>query len=272
VQQITDAATINEYAQKAMSGEPIDLASDRPSIEAPPEGVVKLPGGVLVYGEADAITHAEVRELNGFDEEKLGRVPANQPGKLLTTILELGTVKIGDEKATPALLESLLIGDRDALLLGIRIATYGNDLDLTLTCPYCQADMKANLVLSEDIPVRALESQDDRFFEVELKKGRKARVSMPTGKEQKAMTSANNKSTSELNTMLLAACVQSINGFPVAGSPTTINNLGLADREKLISAIADRRIGPQFGEVKLPCAGCEENIDIALSLADLFRL
>lgn len=266
---ITDPELLNRYAAEATSTKA--EVAPRPTMPTPSDTEVILPGGALIPGEPDPIRIAEVRELTGFDEEKMARIPAASVGKLLSTILELGTVSVGDHEATPALLDSLLVGDREALLLGIRIATYGKEMELTLTCPRCQTEMGAKLDLTADIPVRKLEDQSERVFQVELSSGKVATVSMPTGREQKSLLTALDKTTPEMNTLLLAGCVRTLDGKPLLGTGDLLR-MGMRDRGALVKAVADRRIGPQFGEVKLPCVGCETDIEISLSLADLFRL
>jgi hypothetical protein len=73
-----------------------------------------------------------------------------------------------------------------------------------------------------------------------------------------------------LNTILLAGCVQTIDDLPVGAAQ--VRSLGLQDREAIIREIGERAIGPQLGEVKMPCSACTEVIELPMTLADLFRL
>jgi hypothetical protein len=79
------------------------------------------------------------------------------------------------------------------------------------------------------------------------------------------------KTSSEVNTMLLAGCILSVNGAPSIGASTALS-LGMADRNKLIDNIIERNPGPRLGEVKKVCKACGEDIHLPLSLLDLFRL
>src|SRR5580698_8724844 len=104
-----------------------------PEAEMPPDTLVHLPGG-LVRG-AQVIRAAEVRELTGEHEEALARAARAQPGSVvhfLNTLLECGVVRFGSEdpSQTQAFLRDTLVGDRDQLLIGIRRATYGDDIEL----------------------------------------------------------------------------------------------------------------------------------------------
>jgi hypothetical protein len=79
------------------------------------------------------------------------------------------------------------------------------------------------------------------------------------------------KSIAEMNTVLLAGCILSVNGSPSSGASTALA-LGMADRTKVLDAITDRNPGPRLGEVKKACQACNEDIELPLSLTDLFRL
>jgi hypothetical protein len=85
-----------------------------PEIVSPSDTTVELPGGYL-NAAGEIIRTAEVRELTGKDEELISKT--NNLGKAILTILQLGTVKIGNELATDKILDELLVGDRDAIIL-----------------------------------------------------------------------------------------------------------------------------------------------------------
>jgi hypothetical protein len=74
----------------------------------------------------------------------------------------------------------------------------------------------------------------------------------------------------ELNTIILAGCVVSLNDLPT--TPSTVLELGIKDRETLIQEIVDRNPGPRLGEVKKSCEACGIEVELPLSLASLFRL
>lgn len=94
-----------------------------PLIEEPPDTVVKLPGGLLT-ANGEVIREAEVRELTGEHEEALVRVRRSGSFvKFVNMLLTCGVVTLGSEAATAKTLTRLLLGDRDALILGIRRAT-----------------------------------------------------------------------------------------------------------------------------------------------------
>ena len=259
---ITDAELINKFAQKAMEGPEQVVETKAPS---GPE--VKLPGGFIENGEV--ISTAEVRELTGVDEEAIAK--ASTTGKALNVLLQRGLVKIGSREATFADLDNLLSGDRDAILIGIRRITFGDTLDLSIQCGNCGVNQEVEIDISQDIPVKNLDDAvADRTWRVKTKKGY-VTVSLPTGITQKKLIENADKTTAEINTMLLAGCVMSVNDEPSMGASTVLS-LGMNDRSKIIDEIIARNPGPRLGEVKKMCKACGEFIALPLSLVELFRL
>ena len=247
--------------------------NEAPAVEVktvpPSNSEVILPGG-FVTGEGSLVKYAEVRELNGMDEEAISR--AGSVGRALVVMLQRGLVSIGMDKVQKDDLDALLGGDRDAILIGIRRLTFGDDIKFSFPCPHCNADLDVTVDLSKDIPVKELEDPlTDRKFVYKSEKHGDIVVSLPTGSTQKKLLENSDKTVAELNTILLSGCVQSINGFPSVGASAVLQ-LGMADREKLIAEIIDRNPGPRLGEVSTTCEACGEEIPMPLSLADLFRL
>jgi len=79
------------------------------------------------------------------------------------------------------------------------------------------------------------------------------------------------KTSAEINTLLLSGCIVSIDGVPSVGASTALA-LSMADRNAILDSIIDRNPGPRLGEVKKACKACGEDIQLPLSLVDLFRL
>ena len=185
-------------------------------------------------------------------------------------MLERGLVKIGNEEVTRTHLDNLLSGDRDAILLGIRRVTFGETFDLLIRCPQCNDQQDCSIHLVDDVPFRSLKTPNDRTWEIKTKTG-KVIVTLPTGSVQKKLMDNMEKTSAEINTLLLANCIISENDSPVIGTQVALN-LGMADRTKIIDEILERNPGPRLGEVKKACKACGESIDLPLGLTDLFRL
>ena len=232
-------AMANNLINQAMAETPVQKEVN---IVEPSDTLVTLPGGYIT-ATGEVVTEAEVRELNGSDEEAISK--ASNIGKAILTILNRGTVKIGKEKATEQLLDQLLSGDRDMLLLSIFKATFGKTADLSAVCTGCNEFKSVTVDIDTDIKTKILADPiNDRIFTVQGKNN-VFTVQLPTGAAQKEMITNSDKTTAELNTIMLENCVLKIDNSPVL-SKLQVQNLGLTDRRKLVEAINKRIIGPQF--------------------------
>lgn len=263
----TNPDLANKLVKQAteLSDQEVMAKAVKPPVALPPDTDVVLPGGLLDPFNGMIYT-AEVRELTGFDEEAISKIP--DAAKSLLAILERATVKIGEEKASKDLIDSLLAGDREMLLLAIRKATFGNEVKLGPgLCPHCEEEQIFHIDLSKDVPIKRLEG--DIEFTVDCKVG-KVLVTLPKGSTQKAIVESTNRTSAELDTIMLKNCVISINGQDVI-NPDVVKNLGMLDRRTILKEIADRNPGPQLGELKKECQSCGQEVPLPLSLADLFR-
>lgn len=252
-----------KIAEAAMAEPEVEIAT-----EAPPSPEVILPGG-FIEADGSVVKTAEVRELNGEDEEIIAK--ASSASKALSLILTRGVIGIGDREVTKDDFDKLLMGDREMLLLAIRRVTFGNELSLSITCNSCNNGQEVKIDLTKDVPVRELEdSVEDRSWDITLRNGDVVNVSLPNGKTQKKVLDAPDEVTgAELNTILLNGCINSVNGSPA--KPNVAQKLGLVDREKITREIFDKTPGPRLGEVSKVCEACGNRILLPLNLASLFR-
>jgi len=96
-------AMVNNMIQKVM--EELPQPKEEVQITPPSDTIVTLPGGYITSA-GEVITEAEVRELDGNDEEAIAK--ASNVGRAVLTILQRGTVRIGNQKADEKLLDQLL--------------------------------------------------------------------------------------------------------------------------------------------------------------------
>jgi hypothetical protein len=235
------------------------------TIKPPSNPVVELLAGIRVpFGEP--ITYAEVRELTGADEEAISRLPDLSKGLML--MLDRAVVKLGNKKPDADLMDIMLAGDRELLLLAIRKLTFGNELTVRgPLCGSCPDEITLIVDLEKDVAYKKLEG--DPEFTVDCKIG-PVRVKLPTGITQKALVASTNKTAPELDTVVLKDCVLEIAGNPVIG-PTAVLNLSVMDRRTILNAISDRNPGPQLSETKKSCPNCGQEVSLPLTLADLFQ-
>lgn len=270
---MTETNVVNAAENPALANKLVNEATKEvkkqevAAIEFPSESVVTLPGGHVTL-EGEVITEAEVRELTGKDEEIIAR--SGSAGKVLTTILNRGTVRIGELDATEELLDQLLAGDRDALLIGIYNATFGSEAEIGAYCNGCE-DYKSLLVdVTTDIAVKKLDDPiESRRFTVKGKKNTYT-CALPNGKTQKELLLNGDKTLSELTTILLAGTVREINGRSVLNR-AQIQDIGIADRRIIAEAINERTFGPVVDEVEAECPDCGGKVVAPISIGTLFR-
>jgi hypothetical protein len=257
-------ALANNLINSALAEAPVQ---QEVKITSPSDTVVTLPGG-YVTATGEIITEAEVRELNGSDEEAIART--TNIGKAILTILHRGTVRVGNQKADEKLLDQLLSGDRDMLVLGILKATFGKTAEIGGYCEGCEEMKTVQVDLDTDITVKALmDPMNDRVFTVQGK-NRIFTVQLPTGITQKEMLQNSDKTSAELTTIMLENTVMKIDDSPVL-SKMQVQNLGLVDRRTISEAINKRLCGPQFDVVKVTCPDCESEVSVPVNFGTLFR-
>ena len=260
---ITDAQLVSQFAAKAMEEPEATIKT-----QAPSDSEVQLPGG-FISKTGEVIRTAEVKELNGLDEEAIAK--AGSAAKAFNVLLQRGLVKLGSEDITKDHLDNLLSGDRDAILIGIRRVTFGENITLNVQCASCASPQSLEVNLYKDIPSKTLDDPiAERTFKVITKQG-VVSVALPTGVVQKKLVDNTDKTVAEINTILLAGCILSIDDSPSSGASTALL-LGMADRTKVLEEIIKRNPGPRLGEVTKTCQACGEDMDLPLSLTDLFRL
>lgn len=252
---------VNEKLAEVMA----DEKKPAPVEVVPPSDTsVRLPCGYATF-TGEFVRDAEVRELTGKDEEAIAR--ASSVGKALITILNRGVVKIGDQIATEEMLDSLLSGDRDTLLVAIYKATFGKEAILQGICNTCNQVHEVGIDIDTDLKVRPFSGT--RKFSVKCKVGEVV-VQLPTGFAQKDLVENADKTVPELTTILLENCVESIDGAPVLNKEQ-VQNLGIGDRKIIAEEINKRSFGPLFDEVTVACPQCEGEVNVPLNLGTLFR-
>ena len=194
-------------------------------VEPPSETVFELPGG-YVGPDGYVATEIEVRELNGRDEEAITR--ARSAAAMTEQVLKRGLVRVGDREPDEIVLNNLLAGDREFILIRIFAVTFGREISTQRVCPKCSSEVEFTIDAVDGVPTVSLESPSDRHFSVKCSKGT-AEITLPTGVTQRLIQEAENKTIAELSTILLANTVLSVGGSPVL-SDSDVLNLPIKDR------------------------------------------
>jgi hypothetical protein len=267
-QQLIEAALSMSEEEAGITTQPVVQEPLAMEVIPPPSGNVDLLAGIYDSFNGEHISTAEIRELNGIDEEALSKI--NDYGRGLLEILKRGVVKIGEKNASSEVLDELLAGDREYLLLKIRIATLGKEISLDGPCPTCEEKQTYLVDLEEDVKVLKLEDPSETSINIACKIG-EVTVDLPDGKTQKKLALATNKTVAELDSILLEECVSLINGAPVL-NPKQVKQLGMQDRRTILKELADKNPGPDLSSIVKNCVACGSEVPIPLTLADLFRL
>lgn len=248
-----------------------------PTIDFPADDLVTLPGGLI--RKDSLIRTVQVKELTGEDEEALARASQSMnPFVFLDRLLKCGVIKIGNEPSaeTEKLLSQMLIGDREALILGIRKATYGDIIQVPgWLCTNCGAKADLEMEVS-DIPIENMsDPMNETTFKINMRKGGFALVRLATGADQIATFEKPELTQAQRETILLSRCVISItepSGLErsVAGYPSLTLSMSVPDRHAILSALRDRQPGPRYDQIKYNCNSCSENVFVTVTIGNLF--
>jgi hypothetical protein len=144
-----------------------------------PEADVELPGGWLDPAGAPR-RDAVIRSLQGHDEEWLyGLSPRTPLVGVVTELLLRCVGQLGGSRPTPEVVRLLPVGDRDYLVLRLHQLSFGDRMEMTLTCPRpaCGAEMDVDFQLGA-IPVRQAPQRPSHRLEHD---GRELRFRLPRG-------------------------------------------------------------------------------------------
>lgn len=265
VNAATSPGLANKLVQEAMAEKP-----DTPQtvqLKVPTDVVVDLPGG-YISPDGEVYRTAQVRELTGKDEELI--VKSSSIPKAMTIALTRGTVKVGDIQATEAVLDQVLSADRDAIMLGIYRATFGDTAEVSSYCNGCNEVKAVEINVLEDIPVKVLiDPIEDRRFKVQGRKN-EFTIKLPEGKAQRELVAKADITNSEMDTLLLEYCVVDVDGRAVL-TKQQVQSIGIADRRKILEEIIKRNPGPQFNDLSVECPDCGGKVVVPISLGTLFR-
>lgn len=240
--------------------------------------VVHLPIPVTIGDQR--YTTARVRELTGADEEALGRTAASgEPELVLDTLLKCGVVALGDHTPNAGDIADLTVPNRDALILGVRAATYGKELKFErLQCTRCDEIMEVTYDL-EDVPTGPALTDYYDGIQVPLRRGGYVVVRFPNGSDQTAILGeirARSINRAEQDSLLLSrVLVRKVDSkgdqVVTVNELTTARALSMPDRTAILKALDDKRPGPLLDEAKITCTGCEQDTEVPLSVDVLFR-
>ncbi len=227
-------------------------------IERPEEGLFLLPGG---YWDRDGILHREVqlRPLTGREEEWIAD-PAREwtEAALVTALLRRCIERIGPDRPTEEMVRSLVVGDRDYLMLRLRQITFGKRVALTLICPRSECAKKMDIDLALDqIPIEPKPIAPHHALTLSEDAGHPEQeivFRIPNGADQEAARGWSELDARGRVNRLLARCLLKI-GEVDAITPDRVSRLSEKAVEEI--AVAMERNSPLIdAEMEACCPEC----------------
>jgi hypothetical protein len=177
---------------------------------------ITLPIGL--WRDGGRIKEAVLRPMTGADQEFLLEAGVMMPPAIRTSELLARCVqRIGREgPVTPPLAAELVAGDREALLLHLRRITFGNQMDLIVSCPACAKNMDAQLKVSDLLVSPGWDAP--QFFERDLPSCGTLRFRMPCGADQEAVADMARHDAAGAAVALLHRCIEETTGETPEGA------------------------------------------------------
>jgi hypothetical protein len=239
----------------------------------------RLPGG---YVDEYGVLHREavLTPLSGREEEFLAHTRQAASAALVTTILSrclrrLGTISPVDEEIA----RRLLVADRQYLLLKLREATFGDQVQATIRCPWPNCGQNVDIDFSlHDIPIVESEEKgpiytmtlsaeavcSDEHGEV----GRELVFRLPNGADQEAVSPMLSENEAWALSMLFKRCIQDL-------GPIASHRDGLLERLSPQARLEiERQMEAVAPKVELTmealCPECSRTFAVPFDLQDFF--
>jgi hypothetical protein len=208
---------------------------------------VELPGGWL--DDAGAChRQALVRSLCGRDEEWLyGLSPGTPLARVVTDLLVRCLGRLGPSRPGAEAVRQLPVGDRDYLLLKLRQLSFGNQVEMTLTCSRegCGARMDVDFGL-DAIPVRQAPQRPSYRLRLTGREAGELRFRLPRGGDLEELAAAGGD---DLEAALLGRCL--------LGGPASVRAVERSPRRRAaVAAALERRSPGVERELEATCPEC----------------
>ncbi|MEM2900393.1 MAG: hypothetical protein QXT63_06330 [Thermoplasmata archaeon] len=245
---------------------------------------VELPAGLL---DGNGVSHKSVRimPMTGAVRKTIARPDIRREAVNIANAILCSCVKsIGDiNQITIPIVNSLILGDREYLLMKIRQYSSGPHVNFTLTCSSCEEPFDGTINL-EEVPIVALpsdveivttegESQKRAFwvFRIQSEKYNvDATFRFPTGNDQAAVSKILKANAVAGVYQMLWRCLVSFNGTPKDLIPPTIfDDMALPIIDFIQNEFRLRQPGPDFSEPAY-CPNCGAENAISFQTSDFF--
>jgi hypothetical protein len=218
------------------------------------DGVCDLPGG-LVLDDGRRLGRAELRPLTGREEEWVTQHAGAASARLATKLLSACFVRLENLPVNSEMIDKLLVGDRDYLILQLRRLTLGDRFAAVFSCPACRRAMDVEF-LAQDIAIEPRPQNAAVYTWTSEDVQRVVRYRLPNGADQEAVVDL---SPGDAVETLLARCVIDDGGTP----------LSVEERAAVIAEMDAH--APQIDlELELNCPECEHSFTTPFDCASFF--
>lgn len=237
--------------------------------------IIPLPSNGKVYSQESSLFEretVEIRHMTAREEDILTSRTLAKKGTVITELIK--SCLIDKSISVP----ELISGDRNALMISIRITGYGQEYNVDMTCPACQAKFKHAFDLSQ-LPIKSLEvdpvkpGTNEFLFELPMSK-KKVTFKFLTGRDEEEMNNASErmKKISTIDNLVTSRLQYSI--LSVDGDYNKQNISNFIRSMKAGDSLAFRRfvdaIEPGIEmkqEMRCDSCGHEEEVNIPLGVS-----
>lgn len=229
-----------------------------------PVDAVPLPSAGKVYPPNHPLHHAQAVEYKGMTAKEEDILMSQALIKKGTVITELVKSCLIDKRIN---VNSLLSGDRNALMVAIRISGYGRDYDPVFVCPECNHKNTMHVDLA-DLNIKPLELEPsvpgENIFAFECPRSKaKVEFKFLTGDEEERIlknTQSKQKRGFQNNNIVttrLMSSLVSVNGDTSQGMISKfVVNMPAMDSKELRKYIDKHEPGVDM-EVEFTCESCD---------------
>lgn len=237
-----------------------------------------LPGGYV--DEAGVVhQHADLVPLSGQEEELLAGSHGRASASLVTRVLSRCVRRIGaTSPVSEQVARELLVADRQVLLLKLREATFGDQVQATFSCPWPDCGNKMDVDFSiRDIPVRESEDKGPAYqmmlspeaaFVDDGEIYREVVFRLPNGGDQEAVSHLIDQNEAQALSALLRRCIQRIGPLQNPGGELID---GLSPRARMEIEKQMEAVAPQVeSTLEACCPECGREFPLPFDVQGFF--
>ena len=243
-----------------------------------PVDLVPLPSRGLVYGTNSTLhgrEGVEIRAMTARDEDILTSRALIKKGTVISHLLRSC---MNDKSINP---NDLLLADRNALMVALRITGYGADYAVEVSCPQCNEKEQNEFDLQE-LPIKWLELTPDapgeNLFSMDLPVSKKRiQFRFLTGRDEEELSRDAEQRKKKLKTSFdnlitsqLARLIVSVDGKQERMYISKfIANMSVRDSRVLRKYIEDHQPGIDM-QSNFTCGNCGESSEVEVPIGTTF--